>query len=290
MSAERVPARRHIRLKEWRPNLDTVARPPPDYLAATDGSLADADYRMRTDAAGFILPPASAEAPDAPAIFFFGDSFVESTYVAESERFPAAVQARLLTMGRPARCLNAGYSGATTLHLLLALLAKVGPAPGATVCLVVPSNDALALVKEGGFWTCTDKRYAPVIPVPEVAPPPGRPLDLADLEMTLRLFADACGQLRLRLLLATFPHRTGEYGADPWLRRRFKDATNYARILGWRRAVNDLVRKVAGERSVPLIDLDAALSAESRWFYDDLHMNAAGSRQVAELLAEQLAG
>lgn len=289
MSSSRAPARRHIRLKEWRPLLDSVLDPTPEYRAATDGSLTDSGFRLRTDVDGFIVAPElPGAAPPERDVLFFGDSFVESTYIAEPERFPAGVQARLASAGHHVRCLNAGYSGATTLHLLLALLAKRGNHRNAGVVLVAPSNDALALVKAGGFWTQTDQRYAPVIPIPEGLETPAQALDADELDRLLRVFVDTCRGLGHALLLATFPHRSVEYGSDPWLRRRFKTAANYGRIVGWRRIVNDVTRRVAAERGVALLDLDAALSAQTRWFYDDLHMNPDGSRQVADLVAERL--
>ena len=91
------------------------------------------------------------------------------------------------------------------------------------------------------------------------------------------------------LTLATFPHRTAPFEADPWLQRRFGAAAGYQRVLTPRRQANDVVRAVATRMNLPLIDLDAALSTRTELFYDDLHMNAAGSAVVADLLAPMFA-
>lgn len=288
-NSPRFLQRRSIRLKEWLPNQDTLQHPTPDYLAAANGTLADADYRLRTDANGFIVAPEATDEPADRALLFLGDSFVESVFVPEEERFPAAVQAQLRAAGQRVRCLNGGYSGATTLHMLLALLAKVGRARNMSVYLVVPSNDALALGKRGGYWCMTDKRYAPLVPAPRNVESGNQPIDLMDLRTVLNLFHDTCKRLRLPLTIATFPHRTASFDTDEWAQRRFRTPAGYARVLGWRKQVNDTVRAVATRLAVPLVDLDAAISTETALFYDDLHMNVAGSARVAALLMRQMA-
>lgn len=285
---ERTPARRHLRLKEWLPSSDRQMRPAAEYLAATDGTLRDIEYRVRTDADGYILPPAADAAGSDEAVIFFGDSFVESVYVPEEQRFPAAVQQALQQAGVAARCLNAGYSGATTLHMLMALLGKVGRQPKTTIVLVLPSNDVLALIKKGGFWCRVDKRYAPVVPVSDATEAPSQPLDIADLQAVLNLFVDACRRLRLELVLATFPHRSADFAADPWLPRRFKNAANYARLLEWRRSVNAVARAVATRLGLPFVDLEALVSTHTELFYDDLHMNEAGSERIARIFGDFL--
>jgi lysophospholipase L1-like esterase len=282
-----APQRRNIRLKEWRPGLDTILRPAADYLAASDGTLPDAEYRVRTDADGFILPPRCEEANEVPKLLLLGDSFVESIYVPEDRRFAAAVEAALRNGDHAIRCLNGGYSGATTLHLLLALLAKVGRSPRTSVLLVVPSNDALALGKRGGYWCAGDTRYSLIVPVPPGATAQNDTFDLSDLVTVLNLFVDACRRLRLPLTLATFPHRTAPFDADPWLQRRFASAAAYARIHKRRSQVNERARAVARRLGVPLLDLDALLSTRTELFYDDLHVNVAGSTCVAQILVDE---
>ena len=287
---ERAPTRRFLRLKEWLPLLDRQQRPAPDYLAASDGSLRDIEYRVRTDADGYILPPPADLDGVTDEVIFFGDSFVESTYVPEEHRFVAAIQTILREAGVPARCLNAGYSGATTLHMLMTLLGKVGRRPATTIVLVIPSNDAFALIKKGGFWCRGDKRYAPIVPVPEGIDVPVQPLDLADLQAVLNLFVDACRRLRLNFVLATFPHRTAAFMADPWLSRRFKRAVNYERAHEWRRAVNAVGRATAKRLNLPFVDLEEMISSRIEWFYDDLHMNEIGSEAIARILGDFLVG
>ena len=51
---------------------------------------------------------------------------------------------------------------------------------------------------------------------------------------------------------------------------------------------NDVLRRVAGERGIPLIDLANELPKDSRYFYDFLHFTNEGSEKVGEIVARGL--
>lgn len=285
---ERASVRRSLRLKEWPPLCDRQLRPTSEYLTATDGSLHDIEYRVRTDADGYIIAPCADLCEVKDTFIFFGDSFVESIYVPEEKRFFSVAQSILREAGFSVRCLNAGYSGATTLHMLMSLLGKVGRRTSTRIVFVIPSNDAIALIKEGGYWCRGDKRYAPIVPVPEGLNVQSQSLDLADLQAAINLFVDACHRLRLPLALATFPHRTANFATDPWLQRRFKSLANYERTQKWRRSVNSVGRSIAKRLNLPFLDLEELASSRIDWFYDDLHMNEIGSLAIAQIVGDFL--
>jgi hypothetical protein len=52
---------------------------------------------------------------------------------------------------------------------------------------------------------------------------------------------------------------------------------------------NDIVRRVGRERGVQVVDLEARVPKDSRYMYDILHLNTAGSELVAGIVAEELA-
>ena len=54
-------------------------------------------------------------------------------------------------------------------------------------------------------------------------------------------------------------------------------------------AYNERLRSVAKQKSVPLIDLAAALPKDRAFFYDEIHNNELGSRAIAALLVPELA-
>lgn len=283
---KRAPSRRHLRLKEWQPLIDCHLCPSPEYLEGTDGSLRNIEYRVRTDSDGYILPPPSNSVEPTESIIFFGDSFVESVYVPEDQRFVAAIQKALYNNEIKVHCLNAGYSGSTTLHMLMTLIGKVGPRPATTIVLVLPSNDALALTKKGGLWCRSDKRYTPLIPAQEGTDIQSQPFNITDIKVTLNLFIDACRRMHLNLIFATFPHRTAAYSNDPWLSQRFKTATTYARMHKWRQSINAIGRSIAHRLQIPCIDLEALVSTHTEYFYDDLHMNETGSEVIARIFSD----
>jgi lysophospholipase L1-like esterase len=51
---------------------------------------------------------------------------------------------------------------------------------------------------------------------------------------------------------------------------------------------NDVLRRVAAERNMPLIDLARELPKDSRYFYDFLHFTNEGSEKVGEIVAREL--
>jgi hypothetical protein len=52
---------------------------------------------------------------------------------------------------------------------------------------------------------------------------------------------------------------------------------------------NDIVRSVAEDNSVHLIDLDRLVPRSNKYIYDAFHVNDTGSRLVAEIVARAIA-
>lgn len=283
--------RRFIRLKEWGPHLDMVMRPSETYLAGTDGSLAAADFRLRTDTDGFIVGSARSDTA-APAdrdgrVVVFGDSLVESVYVHEGDRFVAQAESLLAVQGLRIRCANAGYSGSTSLQLVQAMIAKLGRRPPSTVMLVAPVSDAFVLIRERGYWCFGDKRFSPVVPHTN-ADDKEVPFAADDLKAVLPIFIAACRSMGHWPVLATHVHRQAPYAQDAWLRRRFKNAANCTKLQAARRGCNAAVRQVAAAYAVPCLDLEILAQQHQDWLYDDMHLNALGSARVAVHLADFL--
>jgi hypothetical protein len=77
---------------------------------------------------------------------------------------------------------------------------------------------------------------------------------------------------------------------DTYLRRMrmfFPRATPDT-LVAFEQRANDVIRRVAKDRHLPLIDADRALSGRQEWFADLFHFNDAGAEKMAELLAEQI--
>jgi len=52
--------------------------------------------------------------------------------------------------------------------------------------------------------------------------------------------------------------------------------------------MNDLIRSVAAEQDVPLIDLDRSIPKSREFMYDSVHFNDQGSLLAAQVIAESL--
>jgi acyl-CoA thioesterase-1 len=86
--------------------------------------------------------PAPAPAADAPVILALGDSITAGLGLAQSQAWPALLQARLDAAGRRLRVVNAGVSGDTTAAGLARLDWQLSQKP-AVVILELGANDGL---------------------------------------------------------------------------------------------------------------------------------------------------
>lgn len=160
-------ARRFLHLKEHPPLLDQRVRPTDAYMAATDG-LQQRDYRLRTDANGFIIGEKdvlpSAFKHDG-SIMFLGGSTTECLYVDEEIRFPYLVSDLL---GR--KVFNGGVSGNHSMHSLLAFLGKGVPSQPSHVVLMHAVNDLGTLVKTLSYWDAPISRRLVVSSIEQERP------------------------------------------------------------------------------------------------------------------------
>lgn len=280
-----VASKRQIRLKEWGINCDLWKCPDPQYITRSE-NLPDDYYRVRTDNSGFIISGKDWRNTSAPSEkwVFLGDSFLECLMLPESMRLPARIEAAINNdMNRRVQCLNGGYSGATTLHLLNVLLNKVVPLSPARVIFLVPTNDARVLDLPGGYWR-DDKLHSPFTPVFTQSDEPYKERnDGRSLSGLLELVHTVCIHWRIHLTLATTPHRHVGYAHDGWLQRRFPAEPHFKKIAKQRNNVNSEVRKFASTMSLPLIDLEKIAKDYKKYSYDDLHLTAQG----AELISAQ---
>lgn len=281
--------KRHIRLKEWGVNYDSWKRPATAYLARTE-ELRDDYYRVRTDANGFIVSGQRWNEQNVAkeTWIFLGDSFLECLLLPESRRLSAIIEQELNKQGHRIRCLNGGYSGATTLHLVNVLINKAIPLTPTRIIFFVPTNDARALDLPNGYWR-DDKIHSPFAPsssTPENAP--GVMHNEHSLIGLLELVAAACSHWRIQLILATTPHRHLGYSRDEWLQRRFPSEAYFKKIAKKRSAVNSQVRKFASLMSLPLIDIEKMAKDYKKYSYDDLHISENGAPLIANYFLDAI--
>jgi len=107
-------------------------------------------------------------------------------------------------------------------------------------------------------------------------------------------FIDVCKELRVEPVLCTFAASHGVHNVEamPTRTRLFLARYNiYLSVQGWMgttKRLNAAVRRIAVERSILLIDVDAAVGGHPWYFRDFVHFTREGHRVVAETLAAGL--
>lgn len=277
---------RTIRLKETAPAIDVMRERPEGFLESTDGSVGAGPWRVRSDENGFIMTGNDISLGERP-IVFLGDSFVEATFTPEDVRFVSQVERILVERNAGLRCLNGGYSGATTLQLFNVFLNKIIPLVGRSgrVVFFIPQSDLPIYFRSQSYWYPSE-RFAPILPPfePEATDVPKGSDALTSL---LGLAVWAAREFDIELVLVSSPHRGGPREEDAYIAQRLSEdqyASLYERRADIRLAVNEFVRN----SGVSFIDADAEFSTKPGIFYDELHMNDAGHGIFASWLAEQL--
>lgn len=286
--------KRAIRLKEQTPGIDVELVPPEPYLRRTDGSLDGWPFRLRTSGNGFILtgdPRGDAPAERGRQLFVLGDSFVESSYAPESERWVAAAESLLRRAGSVVTAHNAGYSGATSLQLFNVLINKVMPL--ATwddhAVFFVPQNDYDVLYNESAYWIGTD-RHSPIVPANGAVGESVDKLDHERLYALLHLIVDAAERFDVPISIATSPFRRSEYADDRFWTKLGIDQSTVRRRIDMRTALMDAVRRFSDVRQVPFFDADRVVGGAPSMFYDELHLNRDGQRAFAAAFSEWASG
>lgn len=308
---------RYIVLRERRPSSD-IPQTPADSLVAVADGLEKKAYPFRVDEDGYLLPSQMHQKPDR-TIVFLGGSTTECMYMQEEERFPYLAGRRLeKDLGLKVNALNGGTAGNNTLHSVLALQGKVLQRRPQAVVLMECINDLNFLMIVDGYWTphasrgiVFDKQYGwaktfilkhltgrkplEASAADEFAAQRGREkmLDPAVLTSQYRKniehFVFLCRQHGIRPVLMTqFNRFTPEPETN--LKRQMEawGSLDYQAYLRAYTALQDTMRAVAAEQKVDLIDLDALVPKTKQYMYDVVHLNSAGAKLVADLVAERL--
>lgn len=277
--------KRNIRLKEMQPGADNELAPSPEYRERADKSLGSGPFRTRTDTDGFLVT-GNPVVEGAEPIVFLGDSFVESLYAAEDERFVAVLEREMRIAGKSVRCLNGGYSGATTLQLLNVLINKVFPivGTGGRVVFFVPQSDANIIGLSSTYWNAS-KRNTTIVPGRE---PTAKtmPSGFEATCMILRLVVSACKYMGMQLVLAVSPYRVSDFHSDALIRKLYSSEDRYKRSQSLRKSLVEAVVDVANETGTPLLDI--RMQGDSFYFYDELHLTDLGQKSFADMACMDL--
>lgn len=291
----RCEGKRHIRLRENKPNQDTFRIPPYD---------PSQKYRLRTDADGFIEPSKIHEKADLN-IFFMGGSTTECETVDELNRFPYVV-GRMIEKrtGKKINSYNAGKSGNDSLHSVNNLINKVVPLKPDIIVRMDNINDLSTLLYEASYWNknktrsnlgCFSKNYSSF----------RNSRNEWDESPFVNMILDVNHQAQIkqehRKILKLFIAIVRSVGATPVIMtqaNRIEIDPNFYTGHGdaefnrvYRQLYldfHDLTRQVAKEEKVLLIDLAKRVKGSEEFIYDAVHLNNEGSILVAEIVSKEL--
>jgi len=332
---------RFISLREFNPDpyLDQIYKPSDSYMSHTQ-NLEQKEYRVRTDANGFIVgekdfsKKIQAQKID---IIFWGGSTTECLWVEEENRFPYLVSENLKNRNREVlRVVNGGVSGNNSMHSLFAHEAKGIPLEPSFAVMMDAINDMTLLTKTLSYWDAPDSKafvkslYA------------SKPIAKKEISVEKNIFFPNIAMLvqkvvsqkqnaeiitdewevyrkrkyatekivnaletQFRSSLKSFVSVNRAWGIEPILMTQFnrlntgdvfvrkayeenQQPVSYNEFVRLYKRSNEIVREVANEEKVFLIDLDKQVPQTSEFIYDSVHVNTKGSKVVAGVISKAL--
>lgn len=121
------------------------------------------------------------------------------------------------------------------------------------------------------------------------------PLEMAkDFKQKIESFVVVCRNNNIEPVLSTFAISHNKNNIDKMRYSARTDFVKFSAYLspdGWINMVdryNVIVRGIAAEQNLRLVEIDKILSGKSQYFIDFVHFNKEGHRKVAEAIASQL--
>lgn len=317
--------KRHLVLREWHPLTDYTFKAPPARFSVDEETYET--YQISTDKKGFIKPSKIHDHADLN-IVFLGGSTTECMFVDPEKRFPYAMGRDLEeSTGLKVNSYNGGRSGNNSMMSLLQLLGKVIPMKPDFVVLMHGVNDIGVLSKPDGYWT--EDPVFKLVRQPETGVLPFLlkirdntfPLTYRLLkngiitlkkslfseaqaatsedngkifENSLRTFVQSAKNWQIRPVLMTqailrdteTEHLEGAYISPEALARGGFSKEDFH---SQRDYFNAIVRQVALQEKIPLIDLSGEVLWEKSDFYDDLHFSNKGALKASRYISKEIA-
>ena len=291
----RCEGKRHIRMRENLPNLNSYRIPP---YSPTE------KYAFRTDENGFIEPSKIHENPDLTLVFV-GGSTTECESVDELYRFPY-LAGRILEekTGKKINSYNAGKSGNNSLHSINNLINKAAPLNPNMIVRMDNVNDLSTLFYEATYWNlnkgrsnlgCFSKNHSLLRNF----------TNEWDNSPYVHLITDPAHQAQIKQehykILKLFIAIVRGMGATPVLMtqaNRIEDDPKFATgrndpelDKAYRQLYFDfhnVTRQIAKDENVMLIDLAKEVPPQEALIYDAVHLTNDGSKMVAGIISKKL--
>lgn len=293
----RCNGQRAIRLREMKPNQTKYRFPNKKY-----DDLEYKEYKISSDSNGFIKPSFIHEKPDIQ-IFFIGGSTTENEFVDEELRFPYLV-GRMLEerMGKPINSDNGARNGNNSIHSINILLNKIAPYHPDVVVMMHNINDLTTLMHEGTYWNYNPTRSnlscalknSDENRTDEWSNSEKRNYDdafkskiMQEFKENMQLFVNIARSKKITPVLMTQSNRieNNDSFEEISITRGYEFAKVYQELYG---KFNQIIRDVAAENNVMLIDLAKLVPQDKKYIYDEVHVNNEGSKLTAEIISDKL--
>lgn len=280
--------KQNIRLKSYNMHEARQVTPPASVLELSDSSIGTGPFELNTDANGFISTGNDLGDDSDPVIVLVGGSFVESALCEEENRFASQLERLLYSSGKRFRILNAGYSGMTTLHQILLVIAKFGGVipTGSRIIHFIGQSDENALRSEGLYWN-SSRTLTPVQP-PLSIPASSREPEQT-LESLVHILLASSRSLGFKPYLVASPFRNGDFSWDAVLRKTYRrDRARFNKSLSLRMNIIDKASEIAKITKTPFLDAQYIYGKSPEYFYDLMHVNNVGQSAFALTLRDWL--
>ena len=263
---------RHIRLKEWMPNIDRTFEPSEQYITACiPNALKKEGYRIRTNQDGLILPVnvKNNEENLHKSSIILGDSIPECLYMHEEFRIESQLAKR-----KNRNYFNAAYSGATSVDILNTIINKIIPLHPEKICLISGVYDSQIMNK--GFFSI-DSHISTISPQPHICNLQN--FFLKDREKILEVIVSLLSHFGIELILCTVSHRFNPN--DPFC-KTLNIETNP--LLNKICLVNETTRNIAKNFGLKLIDFEKIFFENFNLHYDHAHLTPKGALLISDIL------
>lgn len=253
--------KRSIRLKEFVQNSQFIRSASIEYYEKNPKLEKNKFYYFRTDDDGFMY--GLVKDFYEKDLIMLGDSSVENLFVENHYRVIDFLGRGLVRVGLDYNIKNGGGSGASLLHLLNIVDNKVLLKKNPIIFLFIPSNESSIMNLEGFYWN-SDKLNSNLVGGLNETKINLKKDDLSFFEKLLKTFIDVCKNFEINLHVFSII--------------RLKEKKIYKQI-------DQKTREICSENDIIYHDINKKIAKDEN-FYDDLHLNACGSENLANILVE----
>jgi len=287
-----IYSERSINLREHNPNQSAIFNlnnglDQIEFSTDKDGFLNNYDLTSKTD------------------VIFFGGSTVENIRIAAEKRFTHQLQEKIKTKYEcNFKILNAGVSGNNNLNSLFSFLSKGIPQKPNYVFLMGTLNDYGQLSKYGSYWDISNNQSV-------LNTNKGKLFNFLNF-LKIYAFPDIYYNLKSMnfftsdIINSVSTQEKKSYPIDNWedeyfsTLSTFKELSNnfnikfvfltepFLSVSERKTKIDSLNAKIKSIKSLCLIDLEALVPKEEKYFIDNTHLSELGNELVSKILLDEI--